>query len=60
MTYSQEPGLQPALSVCVAGFIYVPLCLLGLTVPSLSAEPEAEDKECFKQIKREANLEAKP
>lgn len=47
MTYSQEPGLQPALPVCVIGFINVPLCLLGLTAPSLSAEVEAEGKEMF-------------
>lgn len=31
MTYSLEPGLQPALSLCVVGSINIPLCLSGLT-----------------------------
>lgn len=52
MTYSQDPGLQPALSVCVVGFINTPTAPFEAHSPRLSAEVEAEDKECFKQIKK--------
>lgn len=53
MTYSLEPGLQPALSLCVVGSINIPLCLSGAHSPSLPAGAEAEDKGCLKQMKRD-------